>query len=174
MIDIGPLKVFAVIGDVGSFSKAAALLGVSQSAVSQSLSQLERQYGVTLVDRSDRRHIRLTPKGEVLLSFARSILSQSDSLDFVFTHYDALREAEEVKIAFSQKLVAPLAGRVLSALYAVVPQIQAIVCTTEGGVEADLYVTEEGIRSSENFSSHPLCAYLLNILRDIRSEGDTL
>ncbi|MBQ9597002.1 MAG: LysR family transcriptional regulator [Bacteroidales bacterium] len=113
MVDIVPLKVFAVVADVGSFSKAAMLLGVTQSAVSQSVALLEKRYGVTLLDRSDRRKIRLTPQGDSLLFHARRILSEGEALDFLFAHYDALQEPEELKLAFDRALVPSLSGRVL-------------------------------------------------------------
>ena len=165
MIDTGPLKAFAVVANVGSFSKAALLLGVTQSAVSQSVALLEKQYGVTLLDRSDRRKMRLTPQGESLLFHARRILSEGEALDFLFAHYDALQEPEELKLAFDRSLVPSLSGRVLEALYALNPQLQLIICTLEGAAEADYTFTLDGCTPSESFREHPLTEYLKKILK---------
>lgn len=46
-----------------SFSKAAEELGYTQSAVSQSINQMEKEMGFRLIDRS-RNNIKLTPEGE--------------------------------------------------------------------------------------------------------------
>ncbi|MBQ7516849.1 MAG: LysR family transcriptional regulator [Bacteroidales bacterium] len=165
MVDIVPLKVFAVVADVGSFSKAAMLLGVTQSAVSQSVALLEKRYGVTLLDRSDRRKIRLTPQGDSLLFHARRILSEGEALDFLFAHYDALQEPEELKLAFDRALVPSLSGRVLEALYALNPQLQVILCTLEGTAEADYTFTAEGCTPSDAFRDHPLTEYLKKVLK---------
>jgi DNA-binding transcriptional LysR family regulator len=51
--------------DLGSISAAATVLGYTQSAVSQQLAALEREVGVSLVDRS-QRPLRPTPAGATL------------------------------------------------------------------------------------------------------------
>ena len=167
MVDIAPLKVFAVVADVGSFSKAAMLLGVTQSAVSQSVALLEKRYGVTLLDRSDRRKIRLTSQGESLLFHARRILAESEALDYLFSHFDGLLALEDVKLAIARPLISSLSGRILEALYALNPQLQVIVCTLEGAPEADYVITEAGCTPSEAFRDHPLTAYLKKVVREL-------
>jgi len=48
------LAAFAAVGREGSFTKAAAKLGVSQSALSQTIRQLEARLGVRLLTRTTR------------------------------------------------------------------------------------------------------------------------
>lgn len=67
------LRVFVTVAQLGSFSAAARELGVSQSAVSQSVAGLERQIGAPVFERS-RSSLSITPKGEILLGYAREIL----------------------------------------------------------------------------------------------------
>ena len=153
------------MADVGSFSKAALLLGVTQSAVSQSVALLEKHYGVTLLDRSDRRHIRLTPQGESLFFHARRLLAEGEALDFLFAHYNALQEPEELKLAFDRALVPSLSGRVMEALFALNPQLQVILCTLDGTAEADYTFTADGCTPSEAFRDHPLTEYLKKVLK---------
>jgi DNA-binding transcriptional LysR family regulator len=52
--DVQRLKAFALVLDLGSISAAASVLGYTQSAVSQQLAALEREVGMSLVDRSQR------------------------------------------------------------------------------------------------------------------------
>src|SRR4051794_38688853 len=61
----GRLRAFALVLDLGSISAAAAVLGYTQSAVSQQLATLEREVGTALVDRS-QRPLRATRAGEFL------------------------------------------------------------------------------------------------------------
>lgn len=63
MIDLKPYVVFAEVVASGSMSGAARRLGLTPSAVSQTISALERQSGVTLLHRSTRR-LTLTNAGE--------------------------------------------------------------------------------------------------------------
>ncbi len=68
------LKVFCDLAESESFSKAARINGVTQSAVSQTVSALEKHFKSLLVERS-KKNFRLTSEGEVLYDFAKQILS---------------------------------------------------------------------------------------------------
>lgn len=63
MDDLRRMAVFATVIEHGSMSAAARALGMSPSAVSQQVRQLERDSGVTLLHRSTRK-LRLTAAGE--------------------------------------------------------------------------------------------------------------
>ena len=63
MDDLKPLAVFAEVVDAGSMSGAARRLGMSPSAVSQTIRALEQHGGVTLLHRSTRK-LALTEAGE--------------------------------------------------------------------------------------------------------------
>ncbi len=63
MDELKPLAVFAEVVDAGSMSAAARRLGMSPSAVSQTIRALEQQGGVTLLHRSTRK-LALTEAGE--------------------------------------------------------------------------------------------------------------
>lgn len=51
MIDLYKLRYFVTVARVGTFVQAAEELHVSQPALSRSIQSLERQFGVTLLDR---------------------------------------------------------------------------------------------------------------------------
>jgi DNA-binding transcriptional LysR family regulator len=63
MDDLKPLAVFAEVVGAGSMSAAARRLGMSPSAVSQTIRALEQHAGVTLLHRSTRK-LALTEAGE--------------------------------------------------------------------------------------------------------------
>jgi DNA-binding transcriptional LysR family regulator len=58
-------------------SKGAAHCGISQSAASQHVQEVERQLGVTLFDRT-KRPLELTPAGETYVEFCRDVLRRED------------------------------------------------------------------------------------------------
>jgi LysR family transcriptional regulator, transcriptional activator of the cysJI operon len=72
-------KIFADLVESQSFSRAAKLNGVTQSAVSQQLRSMERHFSVLIVDRSQKQ-FRLTREGQKLYESAKEILHQYDRL----------------------------------------------------------------------------------------------
>lgn len=76
-VDTTPLKVFREVVDRGSFTGAAALLHISQPAVSQHVARLERELGLKLLERSSR-FVRLTPAGEVFMRHVDSLFAGLD------------------------------------------------------------------------------------------------
>ena len=72
-------KIFSDLVDSESFSRAAKLNGVTQSAVSQQLRAMERHFDVLIVDRSQKQ-FRLTREGAKLYDSAREILYRYDKL----------------------------------------------------------------------------------------------
>src|SRR6187431_271611 len=78
-MQIDHLKVFCDLAEARSFSKAAALHGLTQSAVTQQIQRLERELGHSLIERS-RRHFALTPEGIALLAAAQEIVAVSASI----------------------------------------------------------------------------------------------
>jgi DNA-binding transcriptional LysR family regulator len=73
MHDLRRLRAFHAVAEHRSFSAAALELGYAQSVVSHHVGALEREFGVTLVDRSSRP-VALTDAGERLLVHAVEVL----------------------------------------------------------------------------------------------------
>jgi DNA-binding transcriptional LysR family regulator len=71
-MDIRQLDMFRAVAEEGSFTKAAARLHVSQSAISRQVKMLEDELGGRLVHRGPRR-VALTPPGELLLETATRV-----------------------------------------------------------------------------------------------------
>ena len=65
--------------EVGSFTKAAELLGYTQPAMSQMIASLENELGIKLLYRS-RYGVRLTPEGERLFPSIQSAVTQYQSM----------------------------------------------------------------------------------------------
>ncbi len=71
-------KVFYYTAKTGSVTKAASELMISQPAVSQSLRALEKNLGVTLLERASRG-MKLTGEGQLLYSYVKSGYEQIEA-----------------------------------------------------------------------------------------------
>lgn len=71
-MDLNTLTSFIAIVDEGGMTRAAESLHISQSAMSSSISKLERELGVTLFDRGGKG-LRLTREGEFFLIWAQRL-----------------------------------------------------------------------------------------------------
>jgi LysR family transcriptional regulator, transcriptional activator of the cysJI operon len=78
-MQIESLKVFCDLTETESFTKAAQINGVTQSAVSQQISSLERQFKSLLIERSKKK-FRLTREGQVLYDYSKQIIATYDGL----------------------------------------------------------------------------------------------
>ena len=65
-VDLRLLRAFAVLARVGSFTRSAMLMDVTQSAVSHGIKRLESQLGCSLFYKK-RKSIHLTPEGRFFL-----------------------------------------------------------------------------------------------------------
>lgn len=68
-MDLNSVNMFVSVIDAGSFSGAAKKTGIPVATVSRRISELEKQLGVRLMERSTR-HLRLTQAGEILYEYA--------------------------------------------------------------------------------------------------------
>jgi DNA-binding transcriptional LysR family regulator len=73
-MELSEIEAFVTISRAGGFTRAAALLHLSQPAISRRIELLERELGAPLFDRFPGG-IRLTQAGESFLPFAQQVLS---------------------------------------------------------------------------------------------------
>jgi DNA-binding transcriptional LysR family regulator len=80
-VHIETLKTFRDLVDTGSFTRAAQMNLVSQSAVSQQLKALEARYGCRLLERDRRGRTSLTEEGRRFYTGCRELLERFQSLE---------------------------------------------------------------------------------------------
>jgi DNA-binding transcriptional LysR family regulator len=80
LMQIDSLKMFCDLAESKSFTKTAQISGVSQSAVSQTISGLARTFKSRLIE-SSRKQFRLTQEGQVLYDYSKQIIQTYASLD---------------------------------------------------------------------------------------------
>ena len=80
-VELRHLRTMAAIAEEGTFGRAAARLGYTQSSVSQQIAALERALGGAVFDRpGGPRPVRITPLGEVVLTHGRDLLTKAEAL----------------------------------------------------------------------------------------------
>lgn len=107
------LYFFDALVSAGSLSAVALRLGVTPSAASKRLIQLEKRLGMTLVNRSTRR-MSPTAEGLVYLEHARSILAQIESLDREMFRFKSEPEGLirlNATLGFGRSYIQPLVSR---------------------------------------------------------------
>src|SRR5439155_439063 len=105
-VTLDQLRIFIAAVDEGSFSAAGRKVRRAQSAVSQTLANLEAQLGVKLFDRS-ARYPRLTEEGRSLLVDARSV---ADNVDGFKARARAMRGGLEPELSVAMDVMYPMAA----------------------------------------------------------------
>jgi len=78
-MDLNGLKAFLAVSAGGNMTTAARELGLTQSAISQSVRQLEEQFGAVLVDRTTRP-LRLTAAGSIVRRYTERMLNEAEQM----------------------------------------------------------------------------------------------
>ncbi len=78
LFDLRELRLFATVAESGSFTEAARLLGMSQSALTRQIQALEGKLAQQLLSRTTRS-VRLPPAGEFWLERSRQLLGQAEA-----------------------------------------------------------------------------------------------
>lgn len=118
MLEDFRLRVFVTVAQQKSFTKAASMLRISQPAVSQNVSELEKMLGAQLFVRQ-KGSTELSDAGAVFLRHAQDILDRYMGLQQLFMPF----RNRVVKVAASEDVFDYLTGHLLSDFLSVHPEI---------------------------------------------------
>ncbi len=118
-----PLQAFCQVARLGSVSRAAEALFLSQPAVSLQLKALEQHYGVHLLERVGRR-LSLTREGQALYDLARPLIDSFEGLDEAFRGSQKGQEGGEVHVAAGSSTLLHLLPEPLAAFRALRPDVR--------------------------------------------------
>lgn len=119
-LDLTALRSFVAVADTGGVTRAAGMLNLTQSAVSMQLKRLEESLSVALLDRTART-IALTPAGEQLLGYARSMLKTNDE---ILNRLTATEFEGELRLGVPHDIIYPVVPAVLKRFAADFPRMQ--------------------------------------------------
>ena len=131
-----PLRAFCQVARLGSISRAAEALFLSQPAVTLQIQALEREFGVRLFERTGRR-LTLTREGEALHELARPMVEQLDTLGASFRERLRGLEGGELQVAAGSSTILYLLPKIVEAFRASYPDVQLTLhnVTGAGGLE---------------------------------------
>ncbi len=132
-----PLRAFCQTARLGSVSRAAEALYLSQPAVTLQLQALERDMGVRLLERSGRR-LALTREGEELYELARPLVEGLDGLEGVFRERVRGLDAGELNVAAGSSTILYLLPRIVEAFRAAHPDVRLTLHNVTGAGGLDL------------------------------------
>jgi DNA-binding transcriptional LysR family regulator len=88
--ELRQLAAMAAVADEGSFGRAAARLGYSQSTISQQIAALEKAVGGTVFDRpGGPKPVRITPLGALVLAHGRDLLASAAAMAAALDRFKA-------------------------------------------------------------------------------------
>lgn len=97
IVESKKLEALLMAADLGSFTKAAEVLGYTQSGLTHMMNSLEREIGFPLLDRG-RHGVRLTEEGERIAPAIREFLQANANLDNMIAQVSTTRN-ETIRVA---------------------------------------------------------------------------
>ncbi|MDX6914957.1 LysR family transcriptional regulator [Pectobacterium carotovorum] len=135
---IGDIAAFVAAVDSGSYTRAAGSVGLSRSAIGKSITRLESQLGVRLLNRTTRQ-LSLTEEGRIMYERCKQILEDLEDVDATM----ALRREKPTgtlrltaPLSLGQRHILPIIDRFLKQW----PELRADIVFTDRYVD----LIEEG------------------------------
>ncbi|WP_394843151.1 LysR family transcriptional regulator [Pendulispora brunnea] len=125
-LDLNLLRVFAVVAEEGSITRAAARLYVTQPAVSAAIRRLTAFIGAELITRQGRRMV-VTHRGAELLAAARAHLQPLVAAAMEVPVFDPKSSTATVRIGLDDSLGALILPDFMKALRTEAPEMQLII-----------------------------------------------
>ncbi len=152
------VEAFLRVADRRSFSAAAADLGVSPSAISQTIRALEERVGVPLLMRTTRS-VGLTQAGELFLERARPAF---DGLGDAFEVARNLgeRPAGRLRINLPRAVVQHLFQPILAGFCVAYPDIELEICAEDGFIDVTEGGFDAGVRLGESLAADMIAVRL--------------
>lgn len=129
MLDVKRMRILREVANQGSFSAAADSLYLSQSAVSQQVATLEREVGMTLLERN-REGPKLTEAGRILVGHADATIARLEEAERDLAALAGL-EGGEVQVASFPSASATLVTSAVSDFVGRYPKVRVSVVDAE-------------------------------------------
>jgi DNA-binding transcriptional LysR family regulator len=132
-----PLRAFCQVARLGSVSRAAEALYLSQPAITLQLQALERELGVKLFERVGRR-LALTREGDALYELARPLVEGIDRLPADFREQIKGLDAGELHVAAGSSTILYLLPKIVEAYRRAHPDVRLTLHNVTGAGGLDL------------------------------------
>ena len=134
-------QVFKTVADIGSFHKAAEILGLTPSAISHAIGSMEAELGFTVLTRK-KSGVSLTNYGEHLLPYINAVLNSDESLQQFIAETNGLKVGK-VKIGVFSSVCTNWLPEIMSSFRELYPRISIEVF--QGSYEDVYYWIKTGV-----------------------------
>ena len=134
-MELRNIKTFLCVAEQCSFSKAAVMLGYSQSTVTTQIQQLEQEFGTLLFERIHKT-VRLTAAGTEFVGFAQKMLLTADEAKNAMKRLP--EENGELRIAMAESLCSTFFPNILERYHKEYPNVDLSITT--GGTDDIFYM----------------------------------
>ena len=134
-------QILKAVADMGSFYKAAEVLGLTPSAVSHSIAALEKELGFAVLVRS-KSGVTLTNYGEQLLPFVNVVLNSDESLQQEISELNGLKKGK-VKLGVFSSVCTNWLPDILNSFQGKYPEIEIEVF--QGTYDDVVYWLKNGV-----------------------------
>lgn len=114
-------QMFKTVADLGSFRKAADLLGLTPSAISHGISSLETELGFSVLNRG-KSGVTLTNYGERLLPYVNAVLNSDESLQQAIAEFNGLKQGT-IKVGCFSSVCTNWMPEIMNGFYKMFPAI---------------------------------------------------
>ncbi|WP_404960100.1 LysR family transcriptional regulator [Streptomyces sp. 147326] len=149
--DIKKLRILRALAEQGTVTATAEALHMTPSAVSQQLTNLARQLGVTLLEAEGRR-VRLTDAAHLVLRHAEAVFAQLEAADAELAGYLA-GDAGEVRVGAFSTAVPALVVPAVAALRTTRPGVEVRVREAEAAESYEL-LSAGGVDLALSLAAH--------------------
>lgn len=157
------MATFVAVAETGGFRRAAERLGITGSAVSQTIRRLEARLGVPLVQRTTRS-VRLTEAGERLYASARPALDELRAAAANIGEYGEV-PAGVLRLHTSTVAESTLFGAILTGFLAEHPQVRLDLVVSDAAVDIVAGRFDAGIQLGEVIDKDMIAIPLTGDLR---------
>jgi LysR family nitrogen assimilation transcriptional regulator len=133
-VNLRQFRYFVGVVDAGSFSRAAVALHIAQPALSEQISNLEKELGAELLIRS-QRGVQPTAAGTMFYRSARAMLNEIEHLKTALQTADGL--VGEVSLGLTSTFSGTFSGPIVSAVLARHPRIRLNIFDAAGPAHID-------------------------------------
>lgn len=134
-MELRNIRTFLAVAEQCSFSKAADILGYSQSTVTTQIQQLEQEFDTLLFDRINKT-VRLTASGTEFLEYAQRILRTAEDAKTAMRRLPD--ESGELRIAMAESLCSSFFPEILELYHKKYPKVE--LCIVTGGTDDMFYM----------------------------------
>lgn len=140
-MNFSQLQCFVALADTLSFTEAGYRVNMTQSAVSHALASLERELGVSLLERNNKGVVAVTGIGIKLITHARELLAQAETIQQEAKAAQGIIKGK-LRVGSAHPIASPLLAGILANFQQHYPDIEVVL------FEGSFQEVQEWINSS--------------------------